>query len=259
MNRLVVVPHAALTYLPFGALRDARGRYLVQDYVVQYLPAASELPRLRAAPALEKRPQALVLQPFPAELPGTTAEARTVKRAWRGRILRGGSADSDAMRDALDSDRVLHVSSHAAMDAQTPLFSFVSLAREPGDDGRFEVHEVFASRVRNPLVYLSGCETGLGGASASGYESGADASTFAHAFLAAGARAVVSTVWRIEDASAAIFAGSFYRNLRSHDAAEAIARAQRELLKSAAYRQPFYWAPYLLTGDVEFGSNKGGL
>jgi CHAT domain-containing protein len=233
--------------------------FLVEDSVVQYLPAASELPRLRAAPVLATRPRALVLQPFPKQLPGTTAEARTVKRAWHGRILSGGRATTDAMRSALESDVVLHVSSHAAMDAQTPLFSFVSLARHAGDDGRFEVHDVFASRVRNPLVYLSGCETGLGGASTSGYESGADASTFAHAFLAAGARAVVSTVWRIEDASAAVFAGSFYRQLRSHDAAEAIARAQRELLKSAAYRQPFYWAPYLLTGDVEFGGKGGGM
>jgi CHAT domain-containing protein len=253
-RRLVIVPHAALSYLPFAALRSARtDRYLIEDYVIQYLPAASELARLRQAPAIEKRPRALVLQPFPEQLPGTRAEAKAVKSAWRGRILKGARASSDAMRAAVATDNILHVSSHAAMDAQTPLFSYVSLARGESDDGRFEVHDVFASRVRNPLVYLSGCETGLGAASATGYESGADASTFAHAFLAAGARGVVSTVWRIEDGSAAVFARDFYRQLRNHDAAEAVARAQRELLKSAAYRQPFYWAPYMLTGDVEFG------
>lgn len=257
-NHVFVVPHAALTYLPYAALSDARtGRYAIEKHTIQYLPAAAELPRIRSLPPVTGHPRAVIMQPFPSQLPGTRAEARAVKTAWRGsRVIAKGRATTDAMRAAIGSDAIVHVSSHGAMDARSPLFSFVAFAPSGGDAGRFEIHDVFATRVRSPLVFLSGCETGLGAASGAGYETGDDASTFSQALLAAGARAVVTTAWRIEDQSAAAVAERFYLGLGDYGAAEALARAQRTLLRSRQYGDPFYWAPYLLTGEVEWGQAR---
>jgi CHAT domain-containing protein len=151
--------------------------------------------------------------------------------------------------NALQSDAIVHVSSHAAIDPERPLFSYVAVNAGERTD-RFEVHDVFATHVRAPLVYLSGCETALGMAAFSGVDSGDDVATFNRAFLSAGARGVVATLWRIEDQSAAVMAASFYRYLDGHDAATALAYAQRAMLRSSRYQQPFFWAAYTFSGDV---------
>ena len=253
-QRIIVAPHAALAYVPFAALQDGTtGRYLIENSTIAYVSGAGQLIQLRRMDRIDEAPSALVFQPFPEQLPGSRAEARAVQRAWRGaKVKRGEAASVSALRIALADERIVHVSSHGAMDPFAPLFSFVSLAGGKDSNARFEIHDVFATRVRAPLVFLSGCETGLGTASNTGYETGDDASTFAHAFLASGTRAVVSTVWRIEDRSAALLAERFYQHLRTEDAAMALATAQRALLRSADYRAPFYWAPYMVTGEVSF-------
>ncbi len=247
-ERITFVPHASLTYLPFAALRDrASGRYLVQDHVIRLVPNASFL--ARPLPARAELPPVLLLQPLPSELPGTGAEVKAVRSAWRSsRLIKGRRATSEALAAALDSDAIVHVASHAAVDIDAPLFSYVKLAQGKPNE-RLEVRDVLSRRIRAPLVYLSGCETGLGAGSRTGFESGADVSTFAQAFLASGAGAVVTTLWRIEDRSAADMAGAFYRELRSQDAAAALAASQRKMLRSKEYGSPFYWAAYTVTGE----------
>ncbi len=60
------------------------------------------------------------------------------------------------------------------------------MASDPADDGQLEVHEIIGLRVHSPLVFLSGCETGLGGAWSTGFAPGDDFATLARAFLYAG-------------------------------------------------------------------------
>ena len=68
------------------------------------------------------------------------------------------------------------------------------------------------------------------------------------AFLSAGAENVVVTLWRIDDAGAAAFAGEFYRAFRRHTLAEAIASTQRSISADSHYASPYYWAGYILSG-----------
>jgi CHAT domain-containing protein len=117
------------------------------------------------------------------------------------------------------------------------------------DDGRMEAHEVLTMTVRSRLVFLSGCETALGPSWSTSFERTEDYVTLAQAFLFAGARNVVATLWRIEDRSAAALAGSFYRSLRGSSPAEALAEAQRTLIRTGAYRRPYYWAAYVVSGS----------
>jgi CHAT domain-containing protein len=138
------------------------------------------------------------------------------------------------------------------MNSRNSLFSRVELARGTGgsrDDGRLEVHEVLALRVRAPLVVLSGCETGVGAAWSTQFARGEDYATLAQAFLYAGTRNVMATLWRIGDQGAAAFAERFYRHLALMPPADALAAAQQDLLKSPRYGSPYYWAAYQVSGD----------
>jgi CHAT domain-containing protein len=143
-----------------------------------------------------------------------------------------------------------------------PLFSRIELApgrgRTPADDGRLELHEVLELEIRSPLVFLSGCETGLGPGGAQRYSPGEDYATLAAVFLAAGAGQVVSTIWAIPDSGAAFFTARFYGELGPLAPAEALARAQREML-AGRFHHPYYWAGYRLSGSGAFARTLAAL
>jgi CHAT domain-containing protein len=258
-RRLIVVPQGALTYLPFAALSDeSNSRYLVQDFALTYLPSAAALPALRARPVPARsrtvgRVAAVVLAPDPETLPASRDEALAVGRTLVGaRRVVGRGATEARLREALAGAAVVHVAGHGVMNATNPMFSHLELARgsgRSGDDGRLEVHEVLDVPVASTLVFLSGCETGLGAAWSTGFVSGEDYATLAQAFLYAGARNVVATLWRVQDDGAAALAERFYQHLRSVSPAEALAAAQREMLANPRYHAPYHWAAYSLNGS----------
>jgi len=258
-SELLFVPHGVLNYLPFAALYDEEaGRYLAQDHRVRMLPSAGALPALLALlaprlPAPDASGNASVLVPFPRQLPATLAEADAVSRGMPGikRYL-GESATEARLRQALASPQVVHVATHGVLNANNPMFSRLELAPGEGgdsDDGRFEVHELFRVTVASPLVFLSGCETAAGTLGSTSFARGEDLATLAQAFLYAGARNVVATLWPVEDAGAARFAEAFYRGMENGSPSHALAFAQRSLLGGEEFRAPYYWAAYQLVGD----------
>lgn len=259
-RRLIIVPHSILSYLPFAALRDpATGRYLVEDFDVLRLPSASALPALRTTTReVGMRGVAFrsadLLAPFPKQLPGTQREVQAAARSIRGaQTYVGQRADEPRLRGVLERDGVVHVATHGVMNAHNPMFSRIELARGTqggsADDGRLEVHEVLRLRVRSPLVFLSGCETGAGVAGTTHWSRNEDYATLAQAFLYAGTRDVIATLWQIEDDGAARFAGRFYTHLRDSSPSDALARAQRETIRDSRFRAPYYWASYMISGE----------
>jgi CHAT domain-containing protein len=177
-----------------------------------------------------------------------------VGRTMSGAVIRSGRSATEArLREALSEGGIVHVATHGIMNVRNPMFSRIELAPGapiPQDDGRLEVHELLELRIRAPLVFLSGCETGVGAAWSTQFARGEDYATLAQAFLYAGARGVMATLWRIPDDGAAAFAEEFYARLVSQPPAEALAAAQRNLLHRSTYSAPYYWAGYQLSGDT---------
>jgi CHAT domain-containing protein len=259
VTRLIIVPHSILSYVPFAALRDpATGRYLVEDFDVLRLPSAFALPALRAKGNAGTSGVAFrradLLAPFPAQLPGTQREVRSAAQSLRGaQTYVGQRADEPRLRNALEQDGIVHVATHGVMNPRNPMFSRIEVARGKSggssDDGRLEVHEVLQMRVRSPLVFLSGCETGAGIAGATHWSRGEDYATLAQAFLYAGTRDVIATLWKIEDDGAAAFASRFYTNLRTSSPSDALALAQREMIRDSRFGAPYHWASYAISGE----------
>ena len=261
-HTLVVVPHAALAYLPFAALLDpVTHQYLIERYDLLLEPSAASLVAARrsATTAGPRIASTSAFAPFPEELPGTRAEAVAVGGAARGaRLYIGAGATERALRIALTTPGPVHVATHGVLNPRSPMFSRLEMVRPvvprdsvapTDDDGRLEVHELLDLTIRSPLVFLSGCETGAGAAWSTSFARGDDYATLAEAFLFAGARNVVSTLWRIEDRGAAVFAEAFYAGAARHDPIEALALAQRAMLVDREHASPYYWAAYVITGD----------
>jgi CHAT domain-containing protein len=153
------------------------------------------------------------------------------------------------------------------LNVRSPLFSRMELSQGRNgseDDGRLEVHEVNRMRIGASLVFLSGCETGIGAAWSNGFAKGEDYATLARAFLHAGAGNVIATLWRVEDMKSADFAGLFYEFLGRSDRAspegaltDALTSAQRRMVRTPGRESPFYWAGFRLTGSGDLA--RSGL
>lgn len=259
VRSLIIVPHGVLSYLPFSALRDpVTQRFLVEDVFLLHLPSAAALPLLRASSRGLRSPRdrsrsSHVFAPFPKELPGTRREAESTRKVLAGiKEWIGADATEGALRSALEDGGIVHVATHGIMNTYNPLFSRIMLQNGPSgvtqDDGRLEVHELLSMRIRAPLVFLSGCETGLGPAWSTQFSAGEDYATLSQAFLFAGAQNVIATLWPIEDDGASVFVDHFYRALGTHSELESLAIAQRQMIDSSEFNSPYYWASYRLSG-----------
>ena len=256
VRRLLIVPNGPLAYLPFAALIDEAGRYALARFEIGILPSASALPALRdeerAGRSLEFG-GGLALAPMPEVLPATGEEVAGVRRALGGKALFGKAASERAARQGLRSERVVHVATHGLMNTDNPMFSSIDLAQgasgAPDDDGRLEVHELLGLSISSELVFLSGCETGRGGSWSTAFDRAEDYATLAQAFLYAGARNVVATLWRVDDRAAAVLAERFYHELATRrDPVSALSAAQREVQADGRFGAPYYWASYVVLG-----------
>lgn len=254
--RLVFVPHAELNYLPFAALIDGEGsgRFLVERYELTTTPSAS----VWLALGDRSRGNAtgvLAFAPRPSGLPASRQEVAAIQRvANDAHVLIGAAATEEALRREGPKRRVLHLASYGVLNKQNPLFSFVELAPGGAEDGRLEVHEVLGLSFAADLVVLSACQTALGSGALADVPTGDDWVGLTRAFLHAGARNVVATLWPVDDWATAALMERFYgAGDIAAEPVRALAVAQRALLATPATAHPFYWAGFVAVGGARVG------
>ncbi|HEX6849925.1 MAG TPA: tetratricopeptide repeat protein [Candidatus Polarisedimenticolaceae bacterium] len=261
----VIVADGPLARLPFEALVVAPGRYwLDAGPAVRYAPSATTLATLASRPPVPaERGVLTVSDPSYARagasrwkpLPGTREESRAVSAAFRRtESLSGDRADEPGVRRALPNRWYVHLAVHGAVDygrgdlvAGLALTPPAALARSGENDGMLQLYELYEMDLRSELAVLSACASGAGAA-----VEGESVFALARGFLARGARRVVATQWKVEDASAAALVGAFFGNLareKSPDFTSALAEAKRKVRANPATAAPFYWAAFVLTGS----------
>jgi len=196
-----------------------------------------------------------------SRLPATRGEVAAVASHFpRADVLLGADAREDALTarqraGQLGGYDVIHLATHALVDAVRSDRSALVLSqvdRSDDVDGLLTTSEVMAGwRLNADLVTLSACETGLGRpAPGEGYLG------FTQAFLAAGARSVLVSLWQVDDRATALLMQRFYANLLEDGLGKAAAlqEAQGWLRRyEAGGRRPFadvrYWGAFVLVGQ----------
>lgn len=146
--------------------------------------------------------------------------------------------------------RIVHFATHGVIQAETPELSglVLSLVDERGRpvDGFLGLRDIYNLDLRADLVVLSGCETALGreirGEGLAGLTRG---------FMYAGAARVMASLWRVQDRATAELMARFYRGLLADRLAPAAALRQAQIAVRAErrWRDPYYWAPFVVEGD----------
>lgn len=249
-HRLLIIPSGPLHGVPWPALR-LDNAWLVERAILQLAPSLTTWMLLA-----ERRPPAntallLGCSTFgdrAMPLPGVAGELAAIAAAWPGpseqlqneRLTRAALLERAARGD-LARYGVLHIAAHARM---LPSRGFAAHLRLFDDD--LLLPEVAMLRLNGALVVLSVCD----GAAAETLP-GEEVLSLSWALLAAGARGVIASLWRIDDAAAASCMESYYAECRtSADAAVALARMQRVMIARPSQDAigPDAWGSFMLTG-----------
>jgi CHAT domain-containing protein len=151
----------------------------------------------------------------------------------------GPEATVDRLRAAAAESRFVHIATHGQFRTDNPMFSSIMLS-----DSALSVYDFYDLRLAAELVTLSGCGTGL-----SVVTSGDELLGLVRGLLYSGTRAVLLTLWDVNDRSTADFMKLFYAKMPvTRDKSEALRQAVRELRQS--YPDVYHWAPFVLIGDT---------
>jgi CHAT domain-containing protein len=278
-RRLVVIPNGVLHYVPFEALADDSGRFLIERHAVSYAPSAASLAFLRSQPAppagglialgdpdidaagtASERGAAIDRVSLLKPLAYAARELDAVAAAFGGdvRILKRGEATELALADPrLEQAAILHIATHGLIDEDVPQRSGLALTMAaPASDGILQMREIYQLRMRAALVTLSACQTAIGKE-----VTGEGMVGFSRAFFYAGAHAVMASLWNVNDGSTADFMTRFYAALRQGQSIDDAARDGKLafIASGTRLRHPYYWAPFIVTGDARVTVRPAGL
>lgn len=231
---LLIVPTDRLHQLPFHALYDG-ATYLLERFTVRYAPSVTvdQLAKKEAAPDYRHVAAFGVDDPalayVSAELTALAPHFTTADCFYNITATRQTVTETTAP--------VLHFATHGIFRSEHPLFSGLRL-----HDGWLTAHDVTRLDLHNRLVVLSACESGRAQLAA-----GDEVLGLPHAFLGAGARSVVASLWLVQDEVSAELMPTFYKHLQqTQDPASALRFAQLDML--AIRQHPYFWANFVLFG-----------
>jgi CHAT domain-containing protein len=207
------------------------------------------LPSLRA---LEHRGNSYYIPRLPASRDEANAIATLL--STRGSKLVHVSLDFDANRESVLNNglfgfRFVHFATHGIIDAQHPEMSalILSLVNERGkrQDGYLRLGDIYQLKLSADLVVLSSCESALGKDLESEGIIG-----LPRGFLYAGAKSVIASLWKVDDAATAKLMTSLYRRVGGGESpSSALRGAQIEMAHDEQWSNPRYWAAFVFEGD----------
>ena len=285
-DRLIIVPERDLCLLPFEVLLDKKDKlpyadldYLINRFEISYHSSGTLYEQLRKRPSVEQQSflgfapvftrtntqarQRAAVDFFPEErhagiedghfvgLPGTEIELRQIDALLPDSALKTLVLHREATVARLSEElrrpyRYVHIATHGFMNFYDPRLSAFATYGPGGRGGDyFFAHETNLYDLHPDLVVLSSCESGVGR-----IIEGENVVGLGRAFMAAGAKNILYSLWKINDRYSSDLMTDFYAaHLKGVSYAAALRAAKLRLLANPTTAAPRYWAPFVLTGE----------
>ena len=258
-DELIVVPDGALSKAPWAALSETlrirtvpslTSLKVITDSPIEYHSKSGAL--LVGDPCLKKITDKRG-NPIYDPLKYARMEVEMIGEILKSQPLTGEDATKEAVLQRIGSVALVHIAAHGRKETGeivlAPDTRWESNTPKE-EDCIMKISDIQAVKLRASLVVLSCCHSGQGPVSSEGVVG------MARAFLFAGARSVLATLWAIDDEATMMFMKSFYQQLGNGESASvALQKAMKCLRDSRDYSAPKYWAPFVLIGDdvrIEF-------
>jgi len=191
------------------------------------------------------------------QLPCARKEVEMIGRIFNEKPLIGREATKDEVLRRLPTVALIHIAAHGRMETgEIALAPNTTRASQipANEDFLLTMKDVTSAQVHARLVVLSCCHSGRGEIKAEGIVG------IARSFLGAGARAVLVSLWAIDDEATLGFMKSFYSHLvKGISASESLTKAMKHMRESDQFSEVKHWAPFMLIGDdvtLEFAASK---
>ncbi|WP_051502803.1 CHAT domain-containing protein [[Scytonema hofmanni] UTEX B 1581] len=260
-DKIVFIPQGSLFLVPFVALPDANGKYLIEKHTISTAPSIQVLdllyqrqqqikgvakdilivgnptmPSVSAKPG--EKPQQL------PSLPGAEKEAKEIARLFNTQAFTGDVATETTVKQRMSQARIIHFATQGCLEFEgMNIPGQLAFAPSSQDDGWLKSEEVMNLNLNAELVVLSSDDTALGRITGDGVIG------LSRSFFAAGVPSVVGTLWSPWDEKIVLLMTTFYENLsKKPDKAYALRQAMLTTMKK--YPNPFDWAGFTLIGAL---------
>lgn len=279
ITTLTLSTDAQLGSLAFGMLYDSQ-HYLIERYTLHYVSSAKEFIKSshnkRASNKRASNKRAIIIGapnfdgesnqttralPLPHfdPLKGAKKEAQSIYQILLGHYHPTLWIDENASIEnfqCIKSPAILHIATHGIYqdkdsNIDSQLKSSLALAninrfsQKGSNYGLINAFDLAKMNFHDTkLVTLSVCQSGRGDSKIS-----EGVVSIGSAFLEAGSKHVLMSLWRVDDEATPKLMKSFYQNLlKSEDYAKHLRHAKIKMLKNPTYAHPYYWAPFILMG-----------
>ncbi|HEY9602049.1 MAG TPA: CHAT domain-containing protein [Allocoleopsis sp.] len=271
-DRVIFIPQGSLFLVPFPALQDKDGKYLIEKHTILTAPSIQVLQLTREQRQREGTKSRSLLQgndalvvgnptmpsvpPEPGEkpqqlpsLPGAETEAKAIADVLHTKPLIGNQATKSAVEQLMSKARIIHLATHGLLDDVRGLGSAIALAPDSSYkdeigkvNGLLTAEEILDLKLNAELVVLSACNTGRGKITGDGVIG------LSRSLISAGVPSVLVSLWSVPDAPTAQLMSEFYQNLQKNpDKAQALRQAMLTIMKQ--HPNPKDWAAFTLIGE----------
>ena len=269
-DELIIVPDRSSFWIPYAALVNQHSRYLSETLRIRLVPSLTSLRLLAECPESHHSTSGALLvgnpwveterikdnKPFP-QLPGAEQEAEMIGQILNIKPLIGKDATKDQVLSRLNSVSLVHLAAHGCPETGEIILSpnLTDLIRPKEEDFLLTMADVLDLKLRAKLVVLSCCYSARGQINAEGVVG------IARAFLGAGARSVIASLWALSDEATLEFMKHFYEHLvAGQSTSTSLHHAMKWMRESEEFKAVKYWTPFVLIGDdvtLNFESTKG--
>jgi CHAT domain-containing protein/Flp pilus assembly protein TadD len=276
-DKVVFIPQSSLFLVPFPALQDENGKYLIEKHTILTSPS------IQVLDLTKKQYQKLGNQPLQTNnmlivgnpimpkvtikigdkqqklspLPEAEKEAKAIANLFKTQPLIGKQATESTVVQRLPQAQIIHFATHGLFDDIRGLDSSIALTPENPNslssplskeeqkrDGLLTAEEIFGLELKANLVVLSACDTGRGRITGDGVIG------LSRSFISAGVPSVIVSLWSVDDGSTAFLMTEFYQNLQQKmDKATALRKAMLDTKQK--YSNPSQWAAFTLIGESQ--------
>ncbi|AEE53207.1 CHAT domain-containing protein [Haliscomenobacter hydrossis] len=291
ISKITIIPDGPLVGIPFEVLMEFKPElfdrfnthpYLLKKYIINYAYSANIIAAYTQKLPSEKKGNTflgfapffygdttIVAQNYKVHdrrkaidldtLKHSAEEVFNARRGWDGKIYVGAHATKGQFLQIADKYKIIHLSTHGQANNQKGEFSYLHFARTKDtlDDEKLYAQEIYNLNLNADLVLLSACESRIGEFSIKDGLIG-----LAHAFSFAGAKSVVSTLWKVKERQTKELLADFYSKIKPDSklpiamtVGNALHFAKLKMLESPRRSHPYFWAGFIAMGDIKLFEN----
>ena len=266
-DHVIFIPHQELFGVPFPALQDEQGTYLIKQHTILTAPSIQALQltnQRRNALGNKDLSQSEFLivgnpdMPNNPELPGenlkltplphSETEANNIASQFNSQALIGLVATETTVVEKMKTADIIHLATHGLVQDNYTGGSIpgaIALSADNINDGLLTADELFnlENQLQAQLVVLSACDTGRGAITGDGIIG------LSRSLIAAGTPSILVSLWKVDDASTGELMVRFYEHLEeSGNKAQALRQAMLETMEERPF--PRDWAAFTLIGEA---------